>query len=79
MAVEDSVKEVFKDVLDIGPEEIKADDKLENELGVDSTEMVELTVALKKKFELNIENNAFSKSSTFAEVCARIAELTGQK
>ncbi len=68
MSLEDSVKEVFKDVLDIGADEIQADDKLENGLGIDSTEMVELTVAIKKKFNLEIENNALSKGQTFNEI-----------
>ncbi len=68
MSLEVKVKEVFKDVLDIGPDEIKENEKLDICLGIDSTEMVEITVALKKAFNLAIPNNGFKKTQTFNEI-----------
>ena len=41
LTLEQRVKNIFKKVLDIKPEEIKSDAKLDVSLGVDSTEMVE--------------------------------------
>lgn len=72
MSLEDKVKGVFKDVLEIGPEEIKPDEKMDICLGLDSTEMVEITVALKRAFSLDIPNNEFKKTLTFNELVGLI-------
>jgi len=72
MSLEEKVKAVFKDVLEIGPDEIKADEKMDICLGLDSTEMVEITVALKKAFNLDIPNNEFKKTLTFNELIETI-------
>ncbi len=68
MSLEEKVKAVFKDVLEIGPEEIKPDEKMDICLGLDSTEMVEITVAIKRAFSLDIPNNEFKKTLTFNEL-----------
>jgi len=68
MAVEDTVKEIFNQVLDVKPEEILADDKLEDGLGVDSTEMVEIAVGLKKALDVEIGDNELKKSHSFNEI-----------
>ncbi len=78
MAVEDKVKELFKDVLDIQPDEIKPDEKLDESLGIDSTEMVEITVAIKKAFNLEIENKYLNKGQTFNEMVAAIKQKGGE-
>lgn len=74
MGLEEKVKEIFKEVLEINPEEIRLDEKLDVSLGIDSTEMVELTVAIKKAFNLEIPNNEFKKTSTFNELIESIKE-----
>ena len=51
MSLEEKVKAVFKDVLEIESDEIKPDETLDQSLGMDSTEMVELAVAIKKEFK----------------------------
>jgi acyl carrier protein len=68
MAVEDTVKEILNQVLDVTPEEIKPDDKLEDGLGVDSTEMVEISVGLKKALSVEIGDNELKKSHSFNEI-----------
>jgi acyl carrier protein len=68
MAVEDTVKEILNQVLDVTPEEIKPDDKLEDGLGVDSTEMVEISVGLKKALSVEICDNELKKSHSFNEI-----------
>ncbi len=72
MSLEDKVKGIFKDVLEIGSEEIKPDEKMDICLGLDSTEMVEITVALKRAFSLDILNNEFKKTLTFNELVGLI-------
>ncbi len=76
MAVEDKVKEIFKKVLDVEENEIQPDDKLENGLGVDSTEMVEISVGLKKELGLDIGDNELKKSHSFNEI-VEILKLKG--
>ncbi|MDD3375273.1 MAG: phosphopantetheine-binding protein [Candidatus Omnitrophica bacterium] len=75
MSLEEKVKAVFKDVLEIGPEEIKPDEKMDICLGLDSTEMVEITVALKRAFNLDIPNNGFKKTLTFNELVESIKAM----
>ena len=68
MSVEQSVKEVFNKVLDVKPESIKPDAKLDEALGVDSTEMVEIAVGLKKRFNVSIGDNELKKTHSFNEI-----------
>ena len=68
MAVEDIVKEVLNQVLDVKPEEIKPDEKLEDGLGVDSTEMVEIVVGLKKASGVDISDSELKKANSFNEI-----------
>ena len=68
MSVEDKVKGVFQRVLDVKPDEIKPDIRLSESLGVDSTEMVEIAVSLKKEFSVPIGDNEIKKSQTFNEI-----------
>lgn len=68
MSVEEAVKQILKDVLDVKPEEIQPDAKLDQAFGVDSTEMVEINVGLKKMLNLNMENNSLSKNHSFNEI-----------
>ena len=68
VAVEDTVKEILNQVLDVKPEEINPDEKLEDGLGVDSTEMVEISVGLKKALGIDISDNDLKKSHSFNEI-----------
>ncbi len=68
MSIEDRVKGVFKKVLDVKPEEIKPDSKLDQSLGVDSTEMVEISVSLKKEFGVPIADNEVKKTHSLSEI-----------
>ena len=68
MSIEQTVKEVFQKVLDVEPNEIKPDAKLAEALGVDSTEMVEIAVGLKKRFNVSIGDNELKKTHSFNEI-----------
>jgi acyl carrier protein len=68
VSIEDRLKEVFKKVIDIKPEEIKPDQQLDGSLGIDSTEMVEIVVALKKEFAVPISDNEIKKTFTFNKI-----------
>ncbi|MCD4781380.1 MAG: acyl carrier protein [Candidatus Omnitrophica bacterium] len=69
MSVEDKVKGILKEVLDLSPDEIQPSGKLDQSYGVDSTEMVEITVGLKKTFGMEeMENNSLNKGQSFDEI-----------
>lgn len=68
MILEDKVKAVFKNVLDIGPDEIKSTETLDASLGIDSTEMVEISVGLKKELGVNLTDNELKKTHSFNDI-----------
>lgn len=73
MAVEQKVKEVLKKVLDIKGSEIVPGAKLDESLGIDSTEMVEISVVIKKEFGIPLKDNELKKTHSFNEIVAIIA------
>jgi len=68
VALEEKVYEILNKVLDVSKNEVNPDDKLESGLGVDSTEMVEIAVGLKKELGVNIADNELKKSHSVNEI-----------
>lgn len=68
VTMEDKIKGIFNKVLDIKPEEIKADARLDQSLGIDSTEMVEISVGLKKEFGVALLDNEIKKTHTLNDI-----------
>ena len=68
LTAEQRIKNIFNKVLDISPEEIKSDAKLDESLGIDSTEMVEISVGLKKEFGVKLADNEIKKTHTLNEI-----------
>lgn len=64
MEIKDKVKEVIVNLLKVRPEELKDDVKLYDGIGVDSTEMVELVIALEKAFSAKLSPKEITKFST---------------
>ena len=67
-SLEDKVKAIFNKVLDIQPNEIKPDAKLDQSIGIDSTEMVEIAVGIKKEFGVAIADNELKKTHSLNEI-----------
>jgi acyl carrier protein len=74
MAFKDDVVNAIADILDVKVEELTADEKLYDSIGVDSTEMVELCVSLSKRFNVKIATNEITKFSTPLEITQLIEE-----
>jgi len=72
MELKDEVLGLICSTLDIKRGEIKEGEKLYDSIGVDSTEMVELVVALNKHFGVKIETNEITKFSTPEEITEAI-------
>jgi len=72
MGLKEEVISAIARTLDVGENEIVEDKTLYDSIGVDSTEMVELTVALGKQFAVKIETNEIGKNSTPQNIVAII-------
>ena len=68
MNIETKVKEVLQKVLDVKPAEIKPEKSLEAAFGVDSTEMVEINVGIKKALGIDISNNELKKTHSLNQI-----------
>ena len=69
----EQVKSIFKKVLDIKESEIVPGAKLDESLGIDSTEMVEISVAIKKEFGISLKDNELKKTQSIKEIVDIIA------
>ncbi len=56
MVSKEELIKVIAEILDVGQDEVVEDKRLYDSVGVDSTEMVELAIALGKHFGVKIEN-----------------------
>ena len=67
-----SVEEIVKDVLinDIGMDDVEISPKsrVKGELGVDSTELVEVIAALEKKFKIKIPEGVIDLKSSVKDI-----------
>lgn len=68
MSAEEGVREIIVETLSVEPEEIKMDEKLSDSLGVDSTEMVNVILALEKKFGVRIDDKQITKNSSVRDI-----------
>lgn len=68
MDIEEKVREIMVKLLNVRPGEVTHNAGLENDLGMDSTELVEMTVALEKAFGINIDDGEITKSQSIGDV-----------
>lgn len=78
-SIEEKVKAVFKKVLDIKESEIVPGAKLDDSLGIDSTEMVEIVVVLKKEFGAVLKDVEIKKTHSFSEIVGLIKSKVGSE
>jgi acyl carrier protein len=65
---ETKVKAIFQKVLDIKDSEIVPGAKLDESLGIDSTEMVEISVVIKKELGVQLKDNELKKTHSFNDI-----------
>jgi acyl carrier protein len=68
MMVKEKVKELLVDLFEIEPEEIKDEVELYSGLGLDSTETVELILAIEKLFNIKIGEKEITKFSCISDI-----------
>lgn len=71
-SIEQKVKEILADRLDIDIEKIKLDSNLVDDLGMDSFTAVELTFEVREKFGVEIKDEDFGKLKVPADVIEHI-------
>lgn len=78
MEVKDKVLVIISEHLGVDVTEVTDDKKLADDLGADSLDAVELTMAFEEEFEIEIpdEDMEAIASWTVGQVVARIGELT---
>ena len=77
MDVRKEVLRVIGEVLDVREEELKLDEKLYDSLGVDSTEMVELSIAIGKSLGVKLEQKAITNTCTPNQIVEKMEKIKG--
>ena len=72
MALFDDVKAVVVEQLNVNPDEVKEDSKFVEDLGADSLDVVELVMALKEKFDIEIPDTDAEKIVTVKDAMSYI-------
>lgn len=63
-----TIKDAIVKLLKVKPEELKDDLNLQDSIGVDSTEMVEMMIALGKAFNTSLSPKEITKFSTINDI-----------
>ena len=66
--IEQKVKEILADRLDIDIKKIKLDSDLVDDLGMDSFKAVELAFAVREEFGVGIKESKFSQINTVRDI-----------
>lgn len=72
MDVSETLVEVFRE-LKIDPTGVEAESRLREDLEIDSTEMVEIAVALEKRLSISIDTDDFLALKTFGDMIWHVA------
>jgi acyl carrier protein len=67
MAIEDKVKDMIVDQLGVDPEQVKPEAAFQADLGADSLDLVELTMALEEEFDMEIPDDEAAKLVTVGD------------
>jgi acyl carrier protein len=68
METRTQIKEMLVKLLKVKPEELKDDVNLQDGIGVDSTEMVEVVIALEKTFGIKLAAKEVTKFSSINDM-----------
>jgi len=78
MEVKSKIKDVLVNLLKVKPDELKDELSLQDSIGVDSTEMVELVIALEKAFSVKLSPKEVTKFSTINDIEKVINSKSGR-
>ncbi len=72
MDVKAKIKETLVSLLKVKPEELKDEVSLQDSIGVDSTEMVEIVIALEKSFATKLSAKEINKFCSIDDIAQNI-------
>jgi len=79
MSVEEKVKEIFLEILDVKEEDIVPTARFIDDLGATSIDLVEIFTAIQNTFDVNISEEQASKLTTVQEAVAYLQSVIAQK
>lgn len=74
MLIEEALKEILIEKIEIGPDEFRYEAKLADDFGVDSTELVEIILSLEKALGIKIPEGLIKKNLSIKEIIEVIQE-----
>jgi len=74
MLIEEKLKEILVDKIEISPDEFTSEAKLADDFGVDSTELVEIMLSLEKALGIKIPEGLIRKDFSIGEVVDIVQE-----
>ena len=77
--LERRVKQILTNRLGIPAEEIRLDAELADDLGMDSLDAVELSIAIERQFAIAISDEQVAKLRTGADIVQLVQRLTGER
>jgi acyl carrier protein len=79
--LEERVKQILTTRLGMPPEEITAEARLVDDLGMDSLDAVELAIAMERQFKVELSDDQIAKLQTVGDIVTlvqqRMAEAAG--
>jgi len=75
--IEKRMKDFFASFLDMEPAGVTSQANLRDDLEMDSTEMVELVVALEKEFNIQIKDGEITNSNCVSDVVKAVGDKLG--
>ncbi|MDD5591047.1 MAG: acyl carrier protein [Dehalococcoidales bacterium] len=75
--IEERLQDFFARFLDLSPAEITPQANLRDDLKMDSTEMVELVVALEKEFNIRLKDGEITNRNCVGDVLKTVGEKLG--
>ena len=68
----EKVRDILSDVLELDPERIESDSLLEDDLGIDSLDVIELSIEIESEFDILIEDREAELLNTVGDLCTLI-------
>jgi acyl carrier protein len=77
--IEQEIISIISDVSGFEPEEIKPETNLQKELEIDSIKAIEITVAIEKKFKIQVRDEDVPNIATLRQAVELVNALISQK
>jgi acyl carrier protein len=73
------VEDILIETLDVNRDQLKPEARLEDDLGADSLEIVEIIMLLEEKFDISIPDEKSETVKTVAQTFEAVSDLLQQK